>query len=229
MGDRKPSQFLRYLRSLAPDIPNDYLRILWTSRLPTNIRTILAGLPEVELEAAALCADRIVETTSAPTVASTSPRPDHTELLQIIRDLPHQWRLLQPSGTVPIPRISTLTQTIFAPTHEVAPFADLLLDVTLPTPCDGTTEVTETGHNVVPSPAPSASKSHQRRRTSTLRPLTASLLPTRPASADASSTQVPISACTLESSSHNADHVLTTISARLTALPSPHMDGCLLT
>jgi hypothetical protein len=90
MGDRKPSQFLRNLISLAPDIPNDYLRILWTSRLPTNIRTILAGLPEVELEAAALCADRIIETTSASTVASISLRPDHTELLQLIRDLPHQ-------------------------------------------------------------------------------------------------------------------------------------------
>jgi hypothetical protein len=42
MGDRKPSQFLSNLRNLAPDIPNDYLRLLWTSRLPTNIRTILA-------------------------------------------------------------------------------------------------------------------------------------------------------------------------------------------
>jgi hypothetical protein len=62
MGDGKPSQFLRHLRSLAPDIPNDYLRILWTSRPPTNIRTVLAGLPEVELEAAALCADRIMGT-----------------------------------------------------------------------------------------------------------------------------------------------------------------------
>jgi hypothetical protein len=38
MGDRKPSQFLQHFRSLSPDIPNDYLRILWTSRLPTNIQ-----------------------------------------------------------------------------------------------------------------------------------------------------------------------------------------------
>jgi hypothetical protein len=33
MGDRKPSQFLRHLRSLARDIFYNYLRILWTSRL----------------------------------------------------------------------------------------------------------------------------------------------------------------------------------------------------
>jgi hypothetical protein len=58
LGDRKPSQFLRHLKSLAPDIPDDYLRILWTSRLPTDIRTILVGLPEVELESAALDANR---------------------------------------------------------------------------------------------------------------------------------------------------------------------------
>jgi hypothetical protein len=87
MGDRKPSQFLRHLKSLAPDIPENYLRILWTSRLSTNIRTILAGMPEVELDASALCADRMMETVSPSTVASTSPGPDYTELLQNIRDL----------------------------------------------------------------------------------------------------------------------------------------------
>jgi hypothetical protein len=90
MGDRKPSQFLRHLRSLAPDTPDNYLRILWTSRLPTNIRTILAGMPEVELDAAAICADRIMETISPSTVASTSPGPDYKELLQSIRDLTRQ-------------------------------------------------------------------------------------------------------------------------------------------
>jgi hypothetical protein len=31
MGDRKPSQFLRQLRSLVPD---DFLRSIWSSRLP---------------------------------------------------------------------------------------------------------------------------------------------------------------------------------------------------
>jgi hypothetical protein len=37
MVDRRPSQFLRHLKSLAPDIPDNYLRIFWTSRLATNI------------------------------------------------------------------------------------------------------------------------------------------------------------------------------------------------
>jgi cleavage and polyadenylation specificity factor subunit 1 len=87
MGDRKPSQFLRHLRSLGPDIPADYLKIIWTSRLPSNIRTILAGLPEVELDAAALCADRIMETISIPAVTSITPGPDYSELLRQVCDL----------------------------------------------------------------------------------------------------------------------------------------------
>jgi hypothetical protein len=90
LGVRKPSQFLRHLKSLAPDIPDDYLRILWTSRLPTDIRTILAWLPEGGLESAALCADRIMDTISPNTVATTTLNTDNTDLLQSIRDLPRQ-------------------------------------------------------------------------------------------------------------------------------------------
>jgi hypothetical protein len=29
MGDRKPSQFLRHLKSLAPEVPDDFLRSIW--------------------------------------------------------------------------------------------------------------------------------------------------------------------------------------------------------
>jgi hypothetical protein len=46
MGDRKPSQFLRHPKSLAPDVPEDFLRSIWSSRLPTHIQTILAGQAE---------------------------------------------------------------------------------------------------------------------------------------------------------------------------------------
>jgi hypothetical protein len=41
MGDRKPSQFLRHLRSLAPDVPDDFLHTIWSSRLPPQH----SGLP----------------------------------------------------------------------------------------------------------------------------------------------------------------------------------------
>jgi hypothetical protein len=53
IGDRKPSQFLRHLRSLVPDVPDDVLRNIWSSRLPPNVRTILACQHEANLDAAA--------------------------------------------------------------------------------------------------------------------------------------------------------------------------------
>ncbi|GBP33839.1 hypothetical protein EVAR_20950_1 [Eumeta japonica] len=40
LGDRKPSQFLRHLKSLAgPTVLEDFLRTIWSSRLATNLKT----------------------------------------------------------------------------------------------------------------------------------------------------------------------------------------------
>jgi hypothetical protein len=61
LRDRKPSQFLSLLRGLAPDVPEDFLYTIWSSRLPPNIQTILAGQQECSLDASARCADRISE------------------------------------------------------------------------------------------------------------------------------------------------------------------------
>jgi hypothetical protein len=52
MGDLKLSQFLRHLKSLAPEVPDGFLRNIWSSRLPTHIQTILAGQAEGNLDAA---------------------------------------------------------------------------------------------------------------------------------------------------------------------------------
>lgn len=79
MGDRKPSQFLRHLKGLAPDVPDDFLRTIWTSRLPPHVQAILAGQTEGSLESASRLADRICEVTPLPTTASIStPPPDNT-------------------------------------------------------------------------------------------------------------------------------------------------------
>lgn len=74
LGDRKPSQFLRHLQSLAGrQVTNDFLRTVWTSRLPGNIQTVLAAQPSAELETLADLADRVHDIVpSAPQVASTS-------------------------------------------------------------------------------------------------------------------------------------------------------------
>ncbi|GBP23828.1 hypothetical protein EVAR_86203_1 [Eumeta japonica] len=62
LGDRKPSQFLRHLQGLAgPDISNDLLITIWTSRLPQNIQTVIAGQTAPTLELLADLADRVHE------------------------------------------------------------------------------------------------------------------------------------------------------------------------
>jgi hypothetical protein len=74
MVDHKPSQLLKHLTSLAPDRTDYTFCNLWASRLPANIQTSLADMPNVGLEAAALCADCIIEAVSPSTIASISQR-----------------------------------------------------------------------------------------------------------------------------------------------------------
>lgn len=76
MGDRNPSQFLRHLRHLAgPTIPNDFLRTVWSSRLPENLQTIVASQAhKLPLEELAELADRVhdVVVPSSPQVAAAT-------------------------------------------------------------------------------------------------------------------------------------------------------------
>jgi hypothetical protein len=90
MGDRKPSQFLSHLRSLVPDMPDGFLRSIWSSRLTPNVQAILARQPEGDLNAAAHCADRIIEAAPQPTLASVASLPESNALLQRIEDLSRQ-------------------------------------------------------------------------------------------------------------------------------------------
>jgi hypothetical protein len=87
MGDSKPSQFLRHLRGLAPDVPEDFLYTIWSSRLPPNIQTIPAGHYECSLDAAARCADHNSEVAPQPALASVGPPTKNTTLLKEMDDL----------------------------------------------------------------------------------------------------------------------------------------------
>jgi hypothetical protein len=82
MVDRKPIQFLRHLKGLAQDVPDDYLRTIWNSRLPPHVQAVLAGQTEDSLDSASHLADRICEVNPLPTTASIStaptPAPDNT-------------------------------------------------------------------------------------------------------------------------------------------------------
>ena len=74
MGDQKPSQFLRHLRSLAGSyVTEPLLRTLWLGRLPANVQAILATQKDTVLDKVAVLADAIFETIPGhPAVAETS-------------------------------------------------------------------------------------------------------------------------------------------------------------
>ncbi|XP_070158995.1 uncharacterized protein [Polyergus mexicanus] len=62
LGDRRPSQFLRHLSTLAgTTVPNELLRTLWLGRLPQHMQAILATRNNDNLEEVAEQADRIHE------------------------------------------------------------------------------------------------------------------------------------------------------------------------
>ncbi|XP_046976519.1 uncharacterized protein LOC124542635 [Vanessa cardui] len=73
LGDRRPSQFLRHLQDLAgPTVPEEFLRKIWSNRLPHSIQTVLASQVTQPLEQLADLADRIQEVTSPCSVATMS-------------------------------------------------------------------------------------------------------------------------------------------------------------
>ncbi|XP_076285564.1 uncharacterized protein LOC143211617 [Lasioglossum baleicum] len=74
LGDRKPSQFLRHMRSLGGScLTETLLRTLWLGRLPANIQAILATQKETSLDKIAELADAIQEThPSRPAIAEAT-------------------------------------------------------------------------------------------------------------------------------------------------------------
>ncbi|XP_046976649.1 uncharacterized protein LOC124542809 [Vanessa cardui] len=92
LGSRKPSQFLRHLQHLAgPDIPEEFLQTIWTSRLPIGIQPIVASQPTLPLDALAELADRVHDI-AAPTnqVAATSSSSPIELLTQQVAELTKQ-------------------------------------------------------------------------------------------------------------------------------------------
>jgi len=51
MGDLRSTQFLRHIRTLVgPSVPSEFLRTLWTNRLPTYIQAIIDTQAQVALD-----------------------------------------------------------------------------------------------------------------------------------------------------------------------------------
>ncbi|KAJ8727280.1 hypothetical protein PYW08_015677 [Mythimna loreyi] len=91
LGDRKPSQFLRHLQHLAgPTMPDDFLRTIWTSRLPSNLQTVLASQMGLTLTELADLADRVHDIAPASphvAAASTSRTDSPKDMMSLIMEL----------------------------------------------------------------------------------------------------------------------------------------------
>lgn len=87
LGDRKPSQFLRHLRTLAGvSVPDHLLRTLWLGRLPSHMRMILATRSQDRLEEVAEQADRIMEV-SGRSVSEIATSSNNSNLIEMINKL----------------------------------------------------------------------------------------------------------------------------------------------
>ncbi|XP_018358448.1 PREDICTED: uncharacterized protein LOC108758143 [Trachymyrmex cornetzi] len=81
LGDRKPSQFLRHLSTLAGTaVSKELLRTLWLGRLPSQMQAILATRSEDRLKDIAEQADRIheVNNSKALVLATSVPSAEPT-------------------------------------------------------------------------------------------------------------------------------------------------------
>lgn len=90
IGDRRPSEFLRHLRSLVtePTLPEAFLRTLWVSRLPQQTQAILSTQDDTPLDKLSQLADKLhdVVATNICTVANTRDQ-DLKDLKEQINEL----------------------------------------------------------------------------------------------------------------------------------------------
>lgn len=98
LGDRKPSQFLRHLKGLAGVVVNDdFLKTIWTSRLPHGVQTVLAGQPSTStIDDLADLADRVHDlATSTPRVAAVSEAVPSSVLGELKKEIAELRRQMQ--------------------------------------------------------------------------------------------------------------------------------------
>ncbi|XP_046384953.1 uncharacterized protein LOC124155278 [Ischnura elegans] len=103
IGDRKPSAFLRHLKTLAGETVSDaFLKTLWLNRLPSSTHAILSCQDSAQLDDLARMADKLSEISPRAHVASASMtsaiEASHQQLMQQVAELSRQVAALSASG-----------------------------------------------------------------------------------------------------------------------------------
>uniref|UniRef100_A0A5S6QN28 Retrotransposon gag domain-containing protein n=1 Tax=Trichuris muris TaxID=70415 RepID=A0A5S6QN28_TRIMR len=99
LGERKPSQFLRHLRSLAGSTvtQDSLLRTLWLQRLPLQMQAILRTQSDTDVDRVAELADKILEVTPAP--GTTAPvNAGDSAMSQLVQPVAHVFHPLAAVG-----------------------------------------------------------------------------------------------------------------------------------
>ncbi|XP_054729252.1 uncharacterized protein LOC129238233 [Anastrepha obliqua] len=99
LGDKTPSQHLRHLRSLVPDINEEVLRARWLSHLPDQMRACLVAQRSADLQELGEAADRlhdVLRPSPASHVAATSfPNTQSAVSSDVEQQLAHITKCLQ--------------------------------------------------------------------------------------------------------------------------------------
>ncbi|KOB78510.1 Uncharacterized protein OBRU01_02253, partial [Operophtera brumata] len=85
LGDQKPTQLLRRMRSLARDkVPDPTLRMMWTNHLPPHVRSVLAVSEsfstQTALDELALLADKMMETSAGTQISVVEAPSSSTQI-----------------------------------------------------------------------------------------------------------------------------------------------------
>lgn len=107
IGDRKPSHFLRHLQSLAgPHVPDDFMKSLWSNRLPPHVQLILTSQPKSSLDDLAKLADAVMDIVQPQVqqVSAPSTSSEIVELRRCVEDLRHEVAGLRTSARPRTPR-----------------------------------------------------------------------------------------------------------------------------
>lgn len=79
LGDKRPSQLLREMQATAMNaFPGETLQVLWDAKLPTKVRTVIAGSVG-KLDDVAQLADKVWEACAEPNLMAVSHSPGKTD------------------------------------------------------------------------------------------------------------------------------------------------------